>query len=272
MIHERDHALGEWVYLATRRSSVLKHVATVVTLSGDEAIWFSLPVVLALGHCLTGIGPPATFGFCVELLNDVMMVCVIEMGMKFCVQRDRPAYAPQGTFYILAGEWWSFPSGHSQRAAYLAHRLCLNASLRATIFGPWMAGSALLPYSLYLWAVLVGLSRVAKGRHSPLDVTVGLVAGILLCELTIFIGLPMWTVGRFVAGSAECVLLGAMAARPELRLEGFYVHGGLQILWFSAQPYCLWLAMSWSMVFGLSSTLFCTSYALGALSRPRKPC
>lgn len=271
LFSERDHALGQWVYLATRRSSVLRHLATVVTLSGDEAFWFSLPVLLGAGHLLTGIGPPATFGFSVELLNDVMMVCVIEMGMKFCVQRDRPPYAPQATFYVLPGEWWSFPSGHSMRGAYLAHRVSASRSLRAAVFGAAFADVACAAWLLYSWAAMVAWSRVAKGRHSPCDVLVGLAVGFPLADLTTFIGARVWTAGRFVAGSAECVLLGVMAARPELRLEGFYVHGGLQVLWFSVQPYCVWLAMSWSTVLALGPALFLASYALGRVSSSHKP-
>jgi len=267
-----DHALGRRVYLTTQRSLVLRHVATAVTLSGDEAMWLVLPVLLAVGHCTTGLGPPTSYGFCMELMGDVMMCCVIEMGLKFCVQRDRPAYARQSTFYILPGEWWSFPSGHAMRGAYLAQRMTSSPVLRLALLGPWLAGSAVPMYIMHLWGMLVAWSRVAKGRHSPLDVVAGLLCGLLLSELTVLIGPYMWTIGRIIAGSAECLQLGLMAARPELRLEGFYTHLGLQILWFSTLPYGLWLSVSWTAVFALGLTLFCTSYALGLVSSPHKPC
>uniref|UniRef100_A0A7S2BZB0 Phosphatidic acid phosphatase type 2/haloperoxidase domain-containing protein n=1 Tax=Alexandrium andersonii TaxID=327968 RepID=A0A7S2BZB0_9DINO len=191
--------------------------------------------------------------------------------MKFCVQRVRPRYAKQSTFYILPGEWWSFPSGHSMRAAYLAHRFSVTPSLQAAILGPAMAGSAAIPALAYAWAAMVGLSRVAKGRHSPFDVLVGLAAGVPLAELTLFVGLEAWTVGRFFAGSMECVLLGIMAAQPELRLEGFYVHAGLQALWFSFQPYNVWLPLTWGAVLALSSALFCFSYAAAYATSSRRP-
>jgi len=271
-ISERDHALGNRVYSATRRSSLLRHVATAVTLSGDEAIWFSLPVVMALGHIATGSGPQSFLSFCIELLNDVMMCCVVEMGAKFCVQRDRPSYAHQGTLYILPGEWWSFPSGHSMRAAYLAHRLVRSPFLRAAMFGPSLASSALVPCASYVWALLVAWSRVAKGRHSPCDVLAGLLAGVLLSGLTTVIGLRAWSMARVLAGSAECIQLGVMAARPELRLTGFYIHLGLQLLWFSTQPYCAWFSISWAGVLALASTVFLSSYVVGVASSPHKPC
>merc|ERR1712232_1543210 len=97
---EWDHAIGRKVYLLGQ-SPMQKHIATVFALSGDEATWLVLPVLAALGHVVTGRGPTATLGFCVELLGDILMVCVVEMLLKFCAQRERPPYAKQGTFYIL---------------------------------------------------------------------------------------------------------------------------------------------------------------------------
>merc|ERR1711879_1012946 len=105
-------------------------------------------------------------------LGDILMVCVVEMLLKFCVQRERPPYAKQGTFYILPGEWWSFPSGHTLRATYLARRA---SELFSTSGSALASFPHVLPSLLASWAVLVGWSRVAKGKHSPLDVTAGLI-------------------------------------------------------------------------------------------------
>lgn len=75
---------------------------------------------------------------------------------------------------------YSFPSGHT-----------FNAFLLATVmsFSLYHANNqSLHPYFFvpYVWALLVGLSRVALGAHTPLDVTAGGALGLLIATLFIY--------------------------------------------------------------------------------------
>jgi len=262
LVVECDHALGLRIYSFTSQVPLLRHLSTGMALSGDEAVWMTAPILLALCHTLTGQGPDTTVGFCVELLGDVLMCCVIEMGLKFCFRRERPPYAMQSTYCILPGEWWSFPSGHTLRAAYLARRVVLSPSLFSTLFGPSFATSPVGPMLLGLWAVLVGWSRTAKGRHFPCDVAAGLIFGFLVAEFPLRIGLQAWCVAKLFAGSVTCSELAVMTVRPELRLEGFSVHVAFQSIWFMMQPFGLslnitaWMVLTMALSNALVSSMF----------------
>ena len=69
---------------------------------------------------------------------------------------------------------YSFPSGHSFNAFLLAGILSFSAY---RLSGKKTRLLAIIPL---LWAALVGLSRVALGAHTPLDVSVGAGVGLLL--------------------------------------------------------------------------------------------
>lgn len=75
---------------------------------------------------------------------------------------------------------YSFPSGHT-----------FNAFLLATIlaFGLYNATNKQLHryvYVPFLWAVFVGISRVAIGAHTALDVTAGAGLGLMLAVLFLY--------------------------------------------------------------------------------------
>jgi phosphatidylglycerophosphatase B len=69
---------------------------------------------------------------------------------------------------------YSFPSGHSFNAFLLAGILSFSAY---RLSGKKTRLLSLIPL---FWAALVGLSRVALGAHTPLDVSVGAGVGLLL--------------------------------------------------------------------------------------------
>jgi phosphatidylglycerophosphatase B len=77
---------------------------------------------------------------------------------------------------------YSFPSGHT-----------FNAFLLATIlaFGIFQVNGRVVTAWCYLpmvWAALVGISRVAVGAHSALDVTAGAAVGLLVSHF--FLAIP----------------------------------------------------------------------------------
>jgi phosphatidylglycerophosphatase B len=78
---------------------------------------------------------------------------------------------------------FSLPSGHSQNA-FIFGTLLAFLLLRIMVRMRWVF---VLPL---LWAAGIGLSRVAVGVHSPLDVTVGGLVGFTVAMLVILSGLP----------------------------------------------------------------------------------
>eukprot|EP00961_Rhodomonas_salina_P077680 1042120-Rhodomonas_salina.1 len=157
-----DARLGRRVHLHGSRQP-FSAIAEAIAMSADEIVWFPLPVVLlALGLIDTIPGW--------DFYGDVCMMAACEQTLKFFCRRTRPHYAKQGTFYCLPGEWFSFPSGHTMRAAYF--------SLRLPHYLPSFSSSS---WILTAWAVLVAWSRVVKGRHFPLDVLGGFGAGGRAC-------------------------------------------------------------------------------------------
>ena len=72
----------------------------------------------------------------------------------------------------------SFPSGHSMNSAAIILLLLFPE------FMPQLEGKkTLLRVIVYVWAVLVGSSRVMMGAHFASDVTVGILLSLALFEL-----------------------------------------------------------------------------------------
>lgn len=268
-----DYSLGKRIFFATQASSAQRTIATIVTLSVDEAVWFTMPVFLFCSQALLAWGPDWMLGASVELLGDVMMCCMLELALKFAFKRTRPTYAAQSSFYILPGEWWSFPSGHTMRAAYLVRQLQVNPSVSEAVLGSAPeAVSSLVYWSLSVWAVAVGWSRVAKARHFPTDVAAGLAFGVLAADLRALVGIQAWCGVKLLAGGLTCAALGVEAVQPEMRLEGFAAHFVLQCVWFASQPYGFGLALTWRHVVALAVPTFSTFVVLGRLFPERFRC
>jgi len=85
--------------------------------------------------------------------------------LKKGFKRDRPQQALQNFCSVIKpADQFSFPSGHTS-AAFMV----------ATLLGYFLPD--LLPI-LYLWAALVGFSRVVLGVHFPSDTLMGMVLGV----------------------------------------------------------------------------------------------
>lgn len=99
-------------------------------------------------------------------------VCAFAFGLevslywllKNIIKRDRPAVALDSyQAWIIPSDQFSFPSGHTAAAFVFAGLIAAFYPAFAPLF--------------YLWACLIGLSRVLLGVHYPSDIAAGALLG-----------------------------------------------------------------------------------------------
>ncbi len=92
------------------------------------------------------------------------------MLMKRIIRRDRPFHTLEGIRHlIMPPDKFSFPSGHTA-----------GAFLFAVLIGHAYRD---LQAALFVWASLVGVSRVYLGVHYPSDVLAGSLLGLLSARM-----------------------------------------------------------------------------------------
>ena len=141
----------------------LRTLAVICAHSGDSWFW-----ILGLG-LLWWLGTDYWKARAAGMMIGVLATAVVILIIKFTVRRKRPE-GEWGNIYRITDPH-SFPSGHAARATMLA--------VMAIGLGPPWFG-----FTLFLWAPLVILARVAMGLHYLSDVLIGALLGI-------FIGLIM---------------------------------------------------------------------------------
>jgi phosphatidylglycerophosphatase B len=77
---------------------------------------------------------------------------------------------------------YSFPSGHTFNAFLLA--MIFAFGIKYNSHSPKLQKLFFLPF---LWAIGIGISRVALGAHSLVDVSVGALMGVLIGTLLLYI-------------------------------------------------------------------------------------
>lgn len=99
----------------------------------------------------------------------LLHVGVYSAALKTITRRTRPAAGGDGRFFadpVTGQSADSFPSGHA-----------MGAFAVATVFAGEYRDNRLVPWLVYGGAGLIGLSRIALGRHFPSDMLVGGVLG-----------------------------------------------------------------------------------------------
>lgn len=131
---------------------------------------FGYPV-LALALWYWGGAEGASFAVTLALafVIERPLYLVLKNGLK----RDRPADAlPDYSSFIIPSDKFSFPSGHTSGAFATATAIAL--------FFPQVSPLC------YLWASLVGVSRVTLGVHFPTDTIAGAAIGFASTTLAGF--------------------------------------------------------------------------------------
>lgn len=113
------------------------------------------------------------FNFYAFVLAGIISGLVV-IGIKYGVHRIRPFHMFSAIHTLGPGPGWSYPSGHTADAFFLAAIIWLVYPRRHLLIG-----------AVYLWAILVGISRVYLGVHYPSDV-LGAIAVGSACSLAAF--------------------------------------------------------------------------------------
>lgn len=134
-----------------------------------EALQIPRPAHLKLcNYCQPNLNPEVIYQE-KEMERKKIVLNLIEKNKNQLTQID-----PKVLHHWVEESGYSFPSGHSFNAFLIA--IIISYSLYHSR-KRWTRTLTFLPF---LWAILVGLSRIALGAHSALDVSIGALGGIIL--------------------------------------------------------------------------------------------
>lgn len=161
-LHNLDIKLSRNLsFCADKASGRWRTLMIILELSGHGVPWIAGTVISIL------VFSDLKQEFACNLLLALMLDLAVVGALKVAVRRTRPVYNEKDMFATVSVDNYSFPSGHSTRAAMVAG---LFAAF--LINGFWRI---LIGY----WAVCVSASRVILGRHHVSDVVCGVVIGLL---------------------------------------------------------------------------------------------
>ncbi len=122
------------------------------------------------------------YRFGLKLIVGGGVTYIFIVALKFIIDRQRPFIeVTEVISRELSVTGNGFPSGHSAIAAYIAWSL-------------WFVVGKKTKAGMIILVVMVGLSRVYLGVHSPLDVVGGYAAGVLIASLIHFVPSVLHTV------------------------------------------------------------------------------
>lgn len=124
--------------------------------------------------------------FFIGLLVDILLVCVL----KAFTRRRRPSGNKSDMFATVGPDKYSFPSGHTSRACFIAVFFIFLYPLHFIFYMPLMA-----------WSASVCLSRLLLRRHHLLDVTGGVLLGVFEAVLLNW----LWVSENFAVWIVSCL-------------------------------------------------------------------
>lgn len=163
-IHRYDVSMFCWLINASIRKS-LTGLCRYISKTGDGELYVIVIVLLAWRD---GLAYKPTLAMLLAFAIERPVYFVLKKSFK----RNRPQEAlPDFHSVITPSDQFSFPSGHTSAAFMMATLLSQNFP------------ALLIP--LYVWAGLIGFSRVVLGVHFPTDTLVGCVMGIAIALFSI---------------------------------------------------------------------------------------
>lgn len=167
-IHKFDVYLFLW-YINTSTRATLARICRYISRSGDGPLYFLCCVYLY-----------SRYDWNDPLLQTILLGFAIERPLYFILKnsfkRNRPANALANfKSLIVPSDHFSFPSGHTSAAFMMATAV-------GYFFPQFLAIG-------YLWAIMIGFSRVTLGVHFPTDIIMGalLGSGVALTALEIIV-------------------------------------------------------------------------------------
>lgn len=129
--------------------------------SGDGYCYVAIPLVIS------AFGPGLPYPLWQTLLFGFAIEVPLFRLLKVSLKRARPYQAMVDFKAVIeAHDQFSFPSGHTTAAF-------MFAGIIGSYYPDWFG-------AVYLWASLIGLSRVLLGVHYPGDVAAGALLGSAL--------------------------------------------------------------------------------------------
>lgn len=127
-----------------------------------------IPVILFL------IDPTGAYSFFISAIIAFFIELPAYKIIKRCVKRFRPYEVNKNIKNrIMPSDRFSLPSGHTAAAWVIAMLLALHYPI--------------LTIPVFIWATLVGVSRVYLGVHYPTDIFAGIILGTLSAASSILI-------------------------------------------------------------------------------------
>jgi len=160
ILFQRVHRLDTlaFVWLHVTKQVPYRRSVRLLSHTGDGHLY------VLIGLCIWIFEPVSGSQFACACALAYGLEVSLYFVLKNMIKRDRPAIKIQSyTPWITPSDQFSFPSGHTAAAFVFANLIC--------VFYPAFAPP------LYLWASLIGLSRVLLGVHYPSDIAAGALLG-----------------------------------------------------------------------------------------------
>lgn len=244
-----DHRCSWVIFKHCQRAPTWRLLATVATLSADEAVAFPLTVSLGCWYLTVSSGIKGDMRelgrFLLRLYGDLGAVSLVESTLKCLFRRARPPWIAPSSFHAMLGDDFSFPSGHTMRAAYAAAVLaspCAPVLSLTTRGEGGLDGSAeprLLPGALAVgWVMCVGFSRIGLGKHYAADVAAGMLVGYLAAASPYPTVHPQGGVRVCLAAAftAQCVWI-AVTPAVRAKMRGWPLLAGILVVFWATLPF-----------------------------------